>query len=262
MKYFILILSLSLLVFDSEIRAASTHEGFFSRENDQFSRGFPRPRTEVTIYKVVCRSSTNFIPETENPAALLHRLADEITQEKEEILPLNRVKFSNITNLQDIACEIKRSFLSDKSCEVDFSSSGVHDDWIEIFVEMMLSREMRRYVQNIECLNLNNNFIGIYGLQSLIPLLKLNTLKIVDISNTGIDEEQLEIFGSSEAYNQYTPENYRIILSSQDRETLLKKLIWIPKSFFDDQDIKKNPAGIFVTDEVIFRHRKYYKLAY
>lgn len=262
MRHLLLRLLLSLIVLVPETSAASTHAGLSPREEDFSSRSSPGMRTEVTIYKVVYGRSTNFSAETELPAGLLHRLADEIAQETGAVPPLCYVKFSDITNMQDLVGEIKRSLRDDKSYEVDFSSSDLHDDWLEAFVDMMLSHDMRRYVGNIECINLNSNFIGIAGLQSLIPLLRLDTLRVVDLSNTAIDEEQLEIFGSSNAYNQHTSERHTIILSDQERETLLKKLIWIPKSFFDAQDRNKNPSGIFVTPEVIRRHREYYKLAY
>lgn len=170
MRYFILHLLLSYLVLVPEIRAASTHKELSPHEDDQFSSGSPRTRTEVTIYKVVYKRGANFSSETENPAALLHRLADEISQETQEVIPLTRVKFSNVTNIRDLAGEIKRSLRADKAYEVDLSSSNVHDDWLESFVEMMRSPEMHRYVHNIERINLNSNFIGILGLQSLIPL--------------------------------------------------------------------------------------------
>lgn len=262
MRHLVLHLLLSFIVLAPETSAASTHAEFSPREEGVFSRGTPRVGAEVTIYKVVCRRSANFSAETELPADLLHRLADEIEQETGVVPPLCCVKFSDITNMQDLVGEIKRLLRDDKTYDVDFSSSDLHDDWLEAFVDMMLSHDMRRYVGNIACINLNSNFIGIAGLQSLIPLLRLDTLRVVDLSNTAIDEEQLEVFGSSNAYNQYTSERYRIILSDQERETLLKKLIWIPKSFFDAQDRNKNPSGIFVNPEVIRRHREYYKLAY
>jgi hypothetical protein len=262
MRHLLLRLLLSLIVLVPETSAASTHAGLSPREEDFSSRSSPGMRTEVTIYKVVYGRSTNFSDETELPAGLLHRLADEVAQETGAVPPLCCVKFSDITNMQDLVGEIKRSLRDDKSYEVDFSSSDLHDDWLEAFVDMMLSHDMRRYVGNIECINLNSNFIGIAGLQSLIPLLRLDTLRVVDLSNTAIDEEQLEVFGSSNAYNQHTSERHRIILSDQERETIFKKLIWIPKSFIDAQDRNKNPSGIFVTPEVIRRHREYYKLAY
>lgn len=260
MKNFIINLLLTCAFTATAICAASTHEGLSPRDDEFSSRRTSRARAEVTIYKVVYNRGSNFSSE-ESPAALLHSLADEISRETEENLPLGRVKVSNLTNMADLSREIRRSLLSDKRCEVDCSFSDLHDEWIEMFTETILSQDMRRYVQNMERLNLQGNFIGVLGLQALIPLLKLNTLKLVDVSNTAIDEEQLEAFGSSEAYDQYTSED-RIILPVKEREALLKKLIWIPKSFFDPIDKDKNPSGVFVTPEVIRRHRQYFGLAY
>lgn len=262
MKYFIINLLLTCAFTATAICAASTHEGLSPRDDEFSPRRTSRARAEVTIYKVVYNRGSNFSPHAESPAALLHSLADEISREAEENLPLERVKVSNLTNMVDLSREIRRSLLSDKRCEVDCSFSDLHDEWIEMFTEMILSQDMRRYVQNMERLNLQANFIGVLGLQALIPLLRLNTLKVVDVSNTAIDEEQLEAFGSSEAYDQYTSEKDRIILSVKEREALLKKLIWISKSFFDPIDKNKNPSGVFVTPEVIHRHREYFGLAY
>ncbi len=145
--------------------------------------------------------------------------------------------------------------------ELDFSGLNLHSEWVESLITVLTHDDMRTYYPKIVRINLRSNWIDGLGLQYLIPLLRLPTLKIIDISSNAIDSEQIENFGSIDAYDRYTPASEHILLAADERELLLSKVIWIPRSFFG-ATADKNPSGACVTPEVILRHRKYFGLPY
>lgn len=160
-----------------------------------------------------------------------------------------------------VADRIKTACATGRLIALDFSGYNLHNEWVESFVAILTRDDMRMYHPQITRINFMNNWIDGLGLQYLIPLLRLSTLEIMDVSNNGVDSEQIENFGSVDAYDQYTPASEHILLSADERDALLSKVIWIPRSFFG-ATADKNPTGSSVTPEVILRHRKYFGLPY
>jgi hypothetical protein len=204
--------------------------------------------------------------------ALRHWLdsaAAAMTREAEELRsPLvtgashmpTKVNFPDITELAAISAKIKTDCAADGAFELDFSDKSLNAFEIADFVTMITSDEMRAYLPKITRLNFHNNLMGLRGLQYLIPLLELDTLEVVDISGNRIDSNDIKNFGTVEGDDEEMDRDERIMLSPDVREKMVKKLIWIPKSYFNPSDASINPSGPGITSEVIQRHRQHYDL--
>lgn len=184
--------------------------------------------------------------------------------EGERAVAISTLKFEASEAVGDmiaVADRIKIACATGELIALDFSEHNLHNEWVELFVAMIIGDTMRAYQSKITRINLRDNWVDGLGLQCLIPLLRLSTLEIMDVSNNAVDSEQIENFGSVDAYDQYTPASEHILLSADERDALLSKVIWIPRSFFG-VTADKNPTGSSVTPEVIQRHRKYFDLPY
>jgi len=171
-----------------------------------------------------------------------------------------KVSFSGITKLTAISGKIKADCAADGAFELDFSDKSLNAFEIADFVTMITSDEMRAYLPKITRLNFHNNLMGLRGLQYLIPLLELDTLEVVDISGNRIDSNDIKNFGTVEGDDEEMDRDERVVLSLDVREKMVKKLIWIPKSYFNPSDASINPSGPGITSEVIQRHRQHYGL--
>lgn len=86
-----------------------------------------------------------------------------------------------------VADRIKTACATGRLIALDFSGYNLHNEWVESFVAMLTRDDMHMYHPQITRINFMNNWIDGLGLQYLIPLLRLSTLEITDISNNGVD---------------------------------------------------------------------------
>lgn len=197
-------------------------------------------------------------------AAAMTREAEELRSppatESAPAMSTSKVKITE-KSPEAVKSKIRTACSGEGTFELDFSGNSLNAFEIEEVVEMITNVEMRAYLPKITRLNFHNNLMGILGLQYLIPLLELDTLEVVDISGNRIDSNDIRNFGTAEGDDEEIDRDERIVLSPDARQKMVKKLIWIPKSYFNPSDANINPSGIGITPEVILRHRQYYGLS-
>ena len=203
---------------------------------------------------------------------MLRQVALMLSQNAESISDLSRAsltfKVSQIDLAQVKTSELASFLLQNEAVEKSegivlvLSNKHLYDDGITAITDVLMEQSIVPITGKVEALDLENNEIGIEGLQALIPFLSLPNVKYVNLSRNRIDGEDLfEKFGRDQAYSEYTDPSEKIFLDDQTRNKLLQKIIWIPQSFFDPQDTAKNPSGMYVTPVVIEQHRTYYGLS-
>lgn len=200
--------------------------------------------------------------------SLLASAAEAMAREAEELralsaegrytIPTSKVDFADSIDLAAVKAKIEAACAADGAFELDFSGKSVSFDWVENFVEMILLPEMKEYLPKIRRLNLSNNLLGVRGLQELIPLLRLDSLETIEVVSNGIESKDIHNFGTAEGDDEEITQEERMILDSSEREKMIKKLIWLPKPYFNPSDANINPSGPYVTPEIIRRHREYF----
>lgn len=181
---------------------------------------------------------------------------------RESSIVISKVDFpdSDIREISRVKAIIMDKCTSDELFELNLSNKFLYFDWIQKFVEMLMGSDMKSFFSKIARINFHNNSLGVRGLQELVPLLKSNTLKIIDLTSNNLDTRDIHNFGTSEGDDEEMDREERIILEPIEKVTMVEKLVWISKSLFG-VSAEKNPNGLHITEDIIRRHREYYDLA-
>ncbi len=155
---------------------------------------------------------------------------------------------------QDLEKQILQAASSNGMVALNLSGKGLYDDSIE---SLMYALQDETVWRNIVEISLSDNNISVKGLQSLLPVLEMQGFRILDVSGNCIEGEDIfEKLGTNAAYDKYSSVDGRVILDRQTHGEIAQKIIWMPSSFFGGEG--QEPTGMYVTPEVINRHRLYY----
>ncbi|MBA4260308.1 MAG: hypothetical protein C0446_14190 [Chitinophaga sp.] len=174
-----------------------------------------------------------------------------------ELIPmkvdLRQTAFEHLSHL------IRQAASSNGMVELDMSCRNMHDETLDA----LMSDLDPAVLQNVVQVDLNGNNLSVEGIQSLIPLIANPGFRWLNISDNQIEGEDLftqfattrKIVESADVER-----DNRLILDEQTRLELLEKIIWLPRAFFGVDNPNKNPHGLYITKEVVARHRTYYGL--
>lgn len=163
------------------------------------------------------------------------------------------------TAFEHLSYLIRQAASSNGMLELDMSCRNMHDETLDA---LMADLDPAVF-QNVVCVDLNGNNLSVEGIQSLIPVLANPGFRWLNISDNQIEGEDLFTkFATALKSTELTEveRGTRLILDEKTRLELLEKIIWLPRAFFGVDNPNKNPHGLYITKEVVARHRTYYGL--
>jgi|GEM_PF-3176963 len=178
-----------------------------------------------------------------------------INQEKRHPMKvdLHDVEFSELNS------QVRQAVSSSGVVSLNLSGRKMHDDGLELLIASLHDAISLGSLNNIVEIDLSDNELSVEGLQSLLPIIASQGFMMLNISGNRVEGEDLfEKLGTDAAYGEYVLTDGRVILDQQTRQEVLKKIVWMSRAYFDPLDPQKNPQGVYVTPEVIQRHRVYY----
>jgi hypothetical protein len=168
-----------------------------------------------------------------------------------ELIPmkvdLRQTEFEHLSHL------IRQAASSNGMISLDMSCRNMHDETIYALMSDLDPVEFQNVVQ----VDLSGNNLSVEGLESLIPLISNPGFRWLNISDNQIEGEDLFTKFAATGVEK----GARITLDEQTRLEFLEKIIWLPRVFFGADDLNENPHGLYITKEVVSRHRMYYGLA-
>lgn len=179
----------------------------------------------------------------------------------------------NITpsNTHDFLVEIQR-FVTDyqsahrtDSFTIDLSANFIDGSFVEKLMKIIDPIKDR-----VTELRLNQNELYLRSIEKLAPLLLLDSFKYLTVYSNFIGTERLLSFGAG-IYDEDADDGYDSVyltpeellrLTEDQRKTCLRKMIWIPKSYFkaDANPINVPTDGPISREEILHIHRTYFGL--